>query len=55
MRNKKSVLMPLNHNYGCFSTVAGIAGNVFALGAVADFGAQNCQYTTKADGGRMFN
>jgi len=28
MRNKKSVLMTLNHNYGCFSTVAGIAGNI---------------------------
>jgi len=27
MRNKKSVLMTLNHNCGCFSTVAGIAGN----------------------------
>jgi hypothetical protein len=26
-----------------------IAGNVLALGAVADFGAQNCQYTTKVD------
>jgi hypothetical protein len=24
-----------------------LAGNVLALGAVADFGAQNCQYTTK--------
>jgi hypothetical protein len=23
--------------------------NVLALGAVADFGAQNCQYTTKVD------
>jgi hypothetical protein len=23
--------------------------NVFALGAVADFGAQNCQYTPKFD------
>jgi len=23
--------------------------NVLALGAVADFGAQNCQYTTKFD------
>ena len=23
--------------------------NVFALGAVADFGAKNCQVTTKAD------
>jgi len=27
MRNKKSVLMTLNHNYGYFSTSAGIAGN----------------------------
>jgi hypothetical protein len=26
-----------------------LAPNVLALGAVADFGAQNCQYTTKAD------
>jgi len=26
-----------------------IGGNVLALGAVADFGAQNCQYTTKVD------
>jgi len=26
-----------------------IAYNVLALGAVADFGAQNCQYTTKVD------
>jgi len=26
-----------------------IAANVLALGAVADFGAQNCQYTTKVD------
>jgi len=23
--------------------------NVLALGAVTDFGAQNCQYTTKVD------
>jgi hypothetical protein len=29
----------------CFKIVA----NVLALGAVADFGAQNCQYTTKVD------
>ena len=29
MRNKKSVLMTLNHNYGCFSGVgSGIAGNI---------------------------
>lgn len=27
----------------------GITANVLALGAVADFGAQNCQYTTKVD------
>jgi len=26
-----------------------VAGNVLALGAVADFEAQNCQYTTKVD------
>ena len=27
MRNKKSVLMTLNHNFGCFSSVgSGIAG-----------------------------
>jgi hypothetical protein len=26
-----------------------VAANVFALGAVADFGAQNCQHTTKVD------
>jgi hypothetical protein len=27
----------------------GVSHNVLALGAVADFGAQNCQYTTKVD------
>ena len=26
-----------------------VTDNVLALGAVADFGAQNCQYTTKVD------
>jgi hypothetical protein len=26
-----------------------LATNVLALGAVADYGAQNCQYTTKVD------
>jgi len=26
-----------------------LAPNVLALGAVAGFGAQNCQYTTKVD------
>jgi hypothetical protein len=30
---------------------ARIAHNGLALGAVADFGAQNCQYTTKVDAG----
>jgi len=35
MRNKKSVLMTLNHNYGYFSGVgSGIAGNVKVLCAV---------------------
>jgi hypothetical protein len=33
MINKKNVLMTLNHNYGCFSSVgSGIAGNVPTLG-----------------------
>jgi len=40
MKNKKSVLMTLNHNYGCFSTVAGIAGNVQGIGEEADLTAQ---------------
>jgi len=31
------------------SLVLEIGFNVLALGAVADFGAQNCQYTTKVD------
>jgi len=29
-----------------------LAANGLALGAVADFGAQNCQYTTKVDAGQ---
>ena len=29
--------------------IGGHCYNVLALGAVADFGAQNCQYTTKVD------
>jgi len=29
--------------------LSNISYNVLALGAVADFGAQNCQYTTKVD------
>jgi len=28
-----------------------LTANGLALGAVADFGAQNCQYTTKVDAG----
>ena len=36
MRNKKSVLMTLNHNFGCFSGVGGIAGNVIRLCFVAE-------------------
>jgi len=35
MRNKKSVLMTLNHNCGCFSGVGGIAGNAQILPMVA--------------------
>jgi hypothetical protein len=35
MRNKKSVLMNLNHNYDCSNeAVTGIAGNVIGLGEV---------------------
>jgi hypothetical protein len=35
MRNKKSVLMTLNHNYGYFSGVgSGIAGNVWCFASV---------------------
>jgi hypothetical protein len=39
MKHKKSVLMTLNHNYGYFSMVAGIAGNgkVFAKAAHRSF------------------
>jgi hypothetical protein len=41
-------------NVGIFSVISlsgssKMAHNGLALGAVADFGAQNCQYTTKAD------
>jgi len=38
MRNKKSVLMTLKVNYGCFSGVgSGIAGNGFGLGEGGEF------------------
>ena len=33
----------------CLCSRSKIAANGPALGAVADFGAQNCQYTTKVD------
>jgi hypothetical protein len=35
----------------CYAEVAShiVAHNVLALGAVADFGVQNCQYATKVD------
>jgi len=35
--------------HGVVSGSVSIAANVLALGAVADFGAENCQYTTKVD------
>mgnify|MGYP003478766717 CR=1 FL=1 len=35
------------------SGVFKVTANVFALGAVADFGAKSCQVTTKADA--MYN
>ena len=41
-------LSPLAQKLNCFYG-RGIATNVLALGAVADFGALNCQYTTKVD------
>jgi hypothetical protein len=41
MRNKKSVLMTLNHNYDCSNeAVTGIAGNV---SGIAEGGALNHQ------------
>ena len=33
----------------CVSCSSRVSPNVLALGAVADFGALNCQYTTKVD------
>ena len=49
MRNKKSVLKILSVKPDYFRVSTGIACNVFALGAVADFGAKNFKSTTKAD------
>jgi hypothetical protein len=51
---KPSAFIPKNL-IGLCRFCCGKAGRVFrqfdvlALGAVADFGAQNCQYTTKVD------
>jgi len=36
-------------DFQCFCGLSAITANGLALGAVADFGAQNCQYTTKVD------
>jgi len=33
-------------DFQCFCGLSAITAIVLALGAVADFGAQNCQYTT---------
>jgi len=35
--------------YICQTHLNAITANGLALGAVADFGAKNCQYTTKVD------
>lgn len=35
--------------FGLVSSFFKLPHNGLALGAVADFGAQNCQYTTKVD------
>jgi len=44
------VLRGLSKGVKSLSTAQPVmATNVLALGAVADFGAQNCQYTTKVD------
>src|SRR5690554_5211860 len=39
----------INMNLIVFFMGVQVVHNVLALGAVADFGTQNCQYTTKAD------
>jgi hypothetical protein len=39
----------MNLNFNMIAWINMLATNVFALGAVADFGAQNCQYTPKFD------
>ncbi|MDO8898692.1 MAG: hypothetical protein Q7V19_13665, partial [Bacteroidales bacterium] len=42
-------LLPTLADEIIFVEKGGINANVLSLGAVADFGAQNCQYTTKVD------
>ncbi|MBL1181632.1 MAG: hypothetical protein D8M18_11105, partial [Bacteroidetes bacterium] len=41
--------LPLDFSNFTIPSSSFIATNVLALGAVADFGAQNCQHTTKVD------
>ena len=47
--NKSFDLVLSLKNFNFCNLAGSIAYNVPALGAVADFGAQNCQYTTKVD------
>jgi hypothetical protein len=48
VEQKIKVFGLLNFNFILGMSVS-MTHNVLALGAVADFGAQNCQYTTKVD------
>ena len=49
LRNVKEKFYKYSENFVHTRGFSEIAGNGLALGAVADFGAQNCQYTTKVD------
>jgi hypothetical protein len=44
-----SLFSVFNRSMSAVSCRFTLAANVLTLGAVADFGAQNCQYTTKVD------
>ena len=49
-KNNNFVCIDLCYDEDFFSTLLNnITANGLALGAVADFGAQNCQYTAKVD------
>jgi len=48
-KQPKNVLLPNRNQQGTTLMIFKLAYNVLALGAVADFGVQNCQYTTKVD------